>query len=111
MLFVYAATKNLIISVNLIPFHNSINSVIISIAKKIAASGTDQDFNLNNEYFILYGWRRGESFQGVLLPHEMTPGANPISSLMTFNPVTASDESAVTPSTTGGVIAPVSQQA
>jgi hypothetical protein len=39
----------------------------------------------------------------------MTPGANPISSLMTFNPVTASDESAVTPSTTGGVIAPVSQ--
>ena len=99
------------VSVILIPFHYS--SVVISIAKKIAPLGTDQDFDLNNEYFVLYGQRRGDSFQGFLLPHEMAPGANPISSLMTFNPVTASDESAVTPSTmaTGGVIAPVSQPA
>ena len=40
----------------------------------------------------------------------MTPGANPISTSMTFNPVIATDESAVTPSNTAdGVIAPVSQ--
>ena len=67
---------------------------------------------MNNEYFVLYGQRRGNSLQGFLLPHEMAPGANPIISLMIFNPVTASDESAVTPTTTtNGVIAPVSQSA
>lgn len=88
---------------------HSIPLVNISIAKKIAPSGTDQDFDLNNEYFVLYGQRRGSSSRGFLVPHEMTPGANPISSSMTFNPVTAADDSPVTPSvTTDGVIAPVS---
>ena len=68
---------------------------------------------MNNEYFILYGQRRGDSFQGFLFPHETGPGANPIISSMTFNPVTDADESPVTPTTTteGGLTAPVSQSA
>ena len=53
------------------------------------ASDTAQDLNLNNDFYILYGRRRGPSVAGALVPHEMGAGNNPSISSAAVNPVTA----------------------
>ena len=63
--------------------------LILSVAKRIAPSGTDQDFDLNSEYFVLYGRRMGSSALGSLTPHEMGPSSNPSVTSSMVNPVTA----------------------
>ena len=58
-----------------------------SVAKKIAPSGTRQDLDLDNEYFVLYGRRMGDSGVGFLTKHELGANNPEISSMV--NPVTA----------------------
>ena len=82
---------------------------MLSVAKRIAPSGADQDFDLNNEYFVLYGQRVGDSGLGFLVPHEMGPGDNPRITSRKVNP--AIDVSVAVPTTTAtdnDLIAPVS---
>ena len=57
-----------------------------SVAKKVVPSGTGQDLDLNNNYYILYGRRRGNSTSGGLVRHEIGQGNNPSISTATFNP-------------------------
>ena len=65
-----------------------------SVAKKVAPSGTGQDLDLNNNYYILYGRRRGDSTSGSLVRHEIGQGNNPSISTARFNPtlITISNE-------------------
>lgn len=62
-------------------------NIIYSVAKKIVPSGTRQDLNLNDEYFVLYGRRIGDSGAGSLMQHETGANNPKISSMV--NPVTA----------------------
>ena len=59
------------------------------MAKKISPSDDNQDLDLNDEYFVLYGRRRGESNSGSLIRHETGPSNNPKISSQMVNPVTA----------------------
>ena len=63
------------------------NFLLHNVAKKIAPSGTHQDLDLNDEYFVLYGRKGGDSGVGLLTPHEMGANNPKISSMV--NPVTA----------------------
>ena len=63
-------------------------SILFSVAKKIAPSGSSQDLDLNNEYYVLYGRRMGASAAAALILHEMGPN-NPSISSMIVNPVIA----------------------
>lgn len=58
-----------------------------SVAKKIAPSGDAQDLNLNNDYYVLYGRRMGDSRDGGLVIHETGPSGNPLISARRVNPV------------------------
>ena len=52
-------------------------------------SGSSQDLDLDNDYYVLYGRRRAASGSGGLFPHEQGPTNNPRISSATVNPVTA----------------------
>ena len=58
-----------------------------SVSKKIAPSGTGQDLDLDNDYYVLFGRRRGDSNSGSLSRHEIGAGNNPNISSEKFNPV------------------------
>ena len=64
-----------------------------SVAKRIApsASGSNQDLNLNDNYYVLYGRRRAASGAGTLFPHEQGPTNNPSISSSTVNPTGPTD--------------------
>ena len=62
---------------------------LFSVAKKIAPSGTGQDLDLNDDYYVLYGRRMGASSVGRLTQHETGPTNNPLISSVTVNPLTA----------------------
>ena len=52
---------------------------------------------MSNDYYILYGRRRGLSIIDALTQHELGPTNNPLISLMTVNPVTAGGSVGVFP--------------
>ena len=70
-----------------------------SVAKRITPlmSGTGQDLDLNNNYYILYGRRIAASVAGALIPHEQGLSNNPSISSVTVNPVTAGGSVGVFP--------------
>ena len=57
-----------------------------SAAKRIA-SGRNQDLDLDNNYYVLYGRRRSASGAGALIPHETGLANNPRISTTVINPV------------------------
>ena len=60
------------------------NSMTCSVSKRVAP-GTEQDLDLNDDYYVIYGRRRGPSSSGSLrIRHE----ENPVISSETLNPVT-----------------------
>ena len=74
---------------------------LFSVAKKIAPSGSGQDLDLNNEYYVLYGRRTGASATaGALTAHDSGADNVPSISSMTVNPVVAGGS-------VGGLTAPV----
>jgi hypothetical protein len=79
-----------------------------SVAKRIA-SGSNQDLDLDNNYYVLYGRRRAASVAGALILHELGPNNNPRISTTLVNPVDPSDRTTDdTDSTTiSGLTAPV----
>ena len=82
-----------------------------SVAKRIApsASGSNQDLDLNDNYYVLYGRRRAASGAGALFPHEQGPTNNPSISSSIVNP-TGGLGPTDNPDTTdmiSGLIAPV----
>ena len=81
-----------------------------SVAKRItpSASGSSQDLDLDNDYYVLYGQRRGSSVAGSLTPHEMGPANNPRISSSTVNPTGRSGDGDTT-TTISGLTAPVKQ--
>ena len=71
--------------------------VLASVAKRIAPSDRGQDLDLNDDYFVLYGRRVGNSNPNSLLPHELGPTTNPLISSRTVNPVVAGGSVGVFP--------------
>ena len=71
--------------------------VLASVAKRIAPSDRGQDLDLNDDYFVLYGRRVGNSNPNSLLPHELGPMTNPLISSRTVNPVVAGGSVGVFP--------------
>ena len=51
-------------------------------------SGTDQDLDLNNDFYVLFGRKIAASVAGALSRHETGPANNPRISSETVNPVT-----------------------
>ncbi len=60
---------------------------VISVAKRILPSDSGQDLDLNDEYFVLYGRRVGNSNPSSLFRHETGTTRNPLISSATVNPV------------------------
>ena len=68
-----------------------------SVAKRIAPSDDGQDLDLNDDYFVLYGRRVGNSNPNSLFAHELGPTTNPLISSRTVNPVVADGSVGVFP--------------
>ena len=51
-----------------------------------SASGSNQDLDLDNNYYVLYGRRRAASVAGALIRHETGSTNNPRISSSTVNP-------------------------
>ena len=60
---------------------------MFSVAKQIAPGDADQDLNLNDNLFVMYGVGPTGSGAGSLPPHALGPGGNPLLSQGRFNPV------------------------
>ena len=85
-----------------------------SVAKSVSPSGIGQDLDLNNNHFVIYGRRRGNSNSASLVRHELGAGLLPRISVQMFKLIAmptnrSTDEpSSFTTPVDDGVIAPVS---
>ena len=61
-----------------------------SFGRSISGAGDGQDFDLNGDYYVLYGHSNGFVSSNLLVSHRIaSPPSNPIISVEQFNPVTA----------------------
>ena len=64
--------------------------IICSFGRSISGAGDGQDFDLNGDYYVLYGHSNGFVSSNLLVSHRTaSPPSNPIISVEQFNPVTA----------------------
>ena len=71
-----------------------------SVGRLMAGTGTAQDFNLNGDYYIMYGRRTRNPIAGGLATHVQT-APNPVLSAEQYNPATETRVMATMPPALG----------